>query len=135
MCALHAVWADDAGDVRLTGHLGEHRFHARAHGRFGHAPVPDAEDDLIGVAGLRGEVAHQEVGGALRFGAGQGEVVGVPGSQRAGEPERGDQQQDPPDDHPPGVSGRAPCDTGDDAQLAICSVGTHVASPRRGRLD
>ncbi len=48
-------------------------------------PELDLEDDRVAVAGLRGEAALQQVGGALRVGVGQREVVGVVGAGRLGE--------------------------------------------------
>ena len=90
------VGADHVGDVRQLGDLGEHRAHARPHGRVLHGARADLEDDRVAVAGLRGEALLQQVRGALGVGVGQREVVRVARAGRLGEGVDADQQHTQP---------------------------------------
>src|SRR5262249_315442 len=75
-----------------------HRGHAGLDRGVGDLAAARVQDDLVGVAGLRGEVALQHVERALRLAAGQGEVGGVAGADRARHDPGSDEQGDPGDE-------------------------------------
>ncbi len=63
------VGADDCAHAVHLGHVGEERLHPRPQGEIGYPRRP-GEDDLAFVAGTRGEARFQQIGRALRLGAG-----------------------------------------------------------------
>ena len=90
-----------AGRHRHVGQLVDlvdHRVDALAHGGVGQAaPVRGSEDDLLGVAGLRGRHRLEQVDGVERLGVREVEVVRVRRAHRLhgedGDDEDGDPEQ------------------------------------------
>ena len=86
-----AVRADDAGHMRQVRNLRERRRHLGTCRRVGERASGCVEDDLVGVACLRGEVVLEESGRALRVRVGQGQVVDEVVLEAARYRERADQ--------------------------------------------
>jgi hypothetical protein len=94
-----AVGADDAGDVRKPADPRELGQDGRAYRRCGDRAGAGVEDDLVRVAGNRGEGATEQRARALRVGAGQRDAVVEAVAERAHEAEGGHQQDEPEPDH------------------------------------
>ena len=89
------VRADDPGDVRQRADACEQWLDRAAHGRRVDRAVRDVEDDRVGVAALRLELALQQVARPLRLGAGQAEHGDVVRPNRLREHRRQDRDGDP----------------------------------------